>query len=135
MSIFTWNPSYSVSVEKFDNHHKKLIEMINELHEKMMEGKGKETMVNIVKNLKDYADYHFIAEEKLMEEHNYPQYEEHKSEHEAFFRKVKEIENDFNSDKRDVAIRTYRFLKDWLINHIQGVDKKYSDFFNTLEIY
>lgn len=135
MSIFTWNTSYSVNVEEFDKHHKKLIEMINQLHEKMMEGKGKETMVNIVKELKDYANYHFSAEEELMEKHSYPYYKEHKSEHEAFFSKVKEIENDINSDKRDVAIRTYRFLKEWLINHIQGVDKKYTDFFNHLEIY
>lgn len=36
MALFNWNQSYSVEIDKFDNHQKKIIDLINNLHESMM---------------------------------------------------------------------------------------------------
>jgi len=40
MSLIEWSPAYSVKVKKFDDQHKKLIELINQLHDAMKAGQG-----------------------------------------------------------------------------------------------
>jgi hypothetical protein len=40
MALYDWNESYSVGVKTMDDQHKKLIGMINQLHDAMKEGKG-----------------------------------------------------------------------------------------------
>lgn len=41
MSLIQWDDNLSVNISTFDNQHKKLILMINELHEAMAQGQGK----------------------------------------------------------------------------------------------
>lgn len=66
MSIFIWNDRFTVRVEEFDNHHKKLMDLANLLHSKMMMGKGREVLEPILGELKEYTKYHFAAEEMKM---------------------------------------------------------------------
>ena len=63
MSLMTWDDRYSVKVREWDNHHKKTMNAINELHNAIADGKGKEVLERISENLASYADYHFAAEE------------------------------------------------------------------------
>lgn len=42
MPLITWSDTLSVKVQQFDDHHKKLIELINQLFNAMMGGKGKD---------------------------------------------------------------------------------------------
>lgn len=78
MALITWNENYSVKVKQFDDQHKKLIDMINELHDAMKVGKGKDVMEKILAGLIQYTVTHFANEERLMKQHNYPDYEQHK---------------------------------------------------------
>jgi methyl-accepting chemotaxis protein/hemerythrin len=43
---------------------------------------------------------------------------------------VLEFEAGLKSGKAKVTMEIMRFLKDWLIGHIQGTDKKYTQFLN-----
>ena len=42
MSLITWDESLSVNVAEIDRQHQKRVAMINELHDAMKSGKGKE---------------------------------------------------------------------------------------------
>jgi len=64
-----------------------------------------------------------------MKKYGFDGYEVHKAEHDEFIAKVSEVEEKFNSGKLVLSIEVTIFLKDWLKNHVQGTDKKYSDFF------
>ncbi|MGB9912684.1 MAG: hemerythrin, partial [Candidatus Kapaibacteriota bacterium] len=44
MAFIEWNDNYSVGVSIIDNQHKQLIRIINELHEGMGTGKGKDVL-------------------------------------------------------------------------------------------
>ncbi|MBC8551821.1 MAG: hypothetical protein H8D23_19405 [Candidatus Brocadiales bacterium] len=46
---------YCVKVRECDNHHRKTIEAINELHEEMSAGKGKEAQECILSDLTNYV--------------------------------------------------------------------------------
>ncbi len=127
MALIEWNNAqYSVRVEQFDNDHKKLLGFINELHEAMLQGKGKDKLKDILSELLDYTHYHFNAEEKQLEQAGYPELEEHKQYHRALISELNELITDFANEKREISVKTFRFLKEWLFNHIQMADKQYT---------
>ncbi|MBI5454185.1 MAG: hemerythrin family protein [Deltaproteobacteria bacterium] len=130
MALFTWSEEYSVNVASFNGHHRKLMELINELHDSMKRGKGPEAVGVVLKSLIEYTKVHFSAEQYLMITHGYPGYEAHKAEHDALVRKVEEL-----ADKHGrgiaVTVEVFQFLKDWLTKHIKETDGKYSSFFTS----
>ena len=129
MTLIKWNDDlYSVQIEAIDQHHKTLIGLINQLHEAMLAGRGKDIMDGILHELNDYTSYHFNAEEELMRKHSYPlnDYQFHKNEHDNFKVKLSELMEKYRNDERAISIDTFKFLKEWLLNHIQKVDNKIS---------
>ena len=130
MSLIKWDESLSVNVAEIDLQHKKLVAMINELHDAMKSGKGKDVMGNIISGLISYTATHFKAEEKYFTLYKYPDTTAHMKEHAAFVKKVSDFQHDFEGGRLTVSIDTLYFLRDWLQGHIKGTDKKYSAFFN-----
>jgi hemerythrin len=130
MALLSWSDSYSVKVKQFDEQHKKLIDMINQLHDAMKSGKGSETMGPVLKALATYTQTHFAAEEQLMKHYGYPDYESHKKEHNQLVMQVVDIQKQLLAGKAPITQTVMNFLRDWLVKHIQGVDKNYGLFFN-----
>ncbi|HWI54785.1 MAG TPA: bacteriohemerythrin [Desulfobacteria bacterium] len=130
MAYLAWDEKYSVGVKEIDAQHQKLIDLVNQLHEAMKQGKGKDIMSQVLQTLINYTATHFGTEEKYMTAFNYPQFSLHKMEHEKFVKKVLDFQKDYNSGKLALTIDIMNFLKDWLVSHIQGTDKKFGPFFN-----
>ena len=128
--IVTWDDKYSVNVSEIDNQHKKLVDLINKLHDAMKQGKSKEVLSEIISELINYTDVHFKTEEKYFDKFNYPKSDAHKTLHKNFVDKVLDFKNKYESGNAALSIEIINFLKDWLINHINGSDKEYSSFFN-----
>lgn len=126
MALFEWTEDLSVGVLTIDEQHKKLIAIINELNDAMKNGKAKEIIGKVIKELLDYTKYHFSKEEGLMAQANYIGIESHKLIHSQFVKNIENFENDFKNGKITVTLELINFLKDWLIKHIMGTDKKYS---------
>ena len=129
MALISWNQDLSVQVAQFDNQHKELVGLVNDLHDAMASGKGNTVLGKTLAKLIDYTKTHFAAEEKLMKQHSYPGYLSHKMEHDTLTRKALEIRTTFDSGKMVMSVELMNFLKDWLTKHIKGVDKKYGPFF------
>jgi hemerythrin len=130
MALIQWTSIFSVNVAEIDKQHQKLIALINSLNDAMKQGKGKESLAGIIDELSNYAANHFAFEEKYFDKFGYPAAASHKLEHTNFAKKVSEFKNGFDSGRLALTIEVMAFLKDWLQNHIQGIDKKYSSFFN-----
>lgn len=131
MALLTWNNNYSVNIKKIDEQHQQLINLINELHDNMKIGKGKDVLGTIIKKLADYTVYHFKTEEKLFEQYNYPENRLHTEAHNVLIAKVKALQADFSSGKAILTMDVMTFLKEWLTGHIMGSDKKYSEYLNS----
>lgn len=125
MTLITWSDAYSVNSAEMDAQHKKLVGMINDLHDAMKDGNGKESLGRTLDGLIDYAGMHFADEEKLMAKVNFAELPAHKLEHEAFVKKALKLQADFHSGEVVMSFTVMEFLKDWLLNHILKVDKKY----------
>ncbi len=130
MALINWNNDYSMNIKDIDNQHIKLVNLINDLHSAMKEGKGMEIINNIISELVSYTKYHFTFEENLMSKYNYPESPQHKQLHEVFTKKVVKFENDIKNGNKFISQEVLSFLKNWLIDHIKGTDKNYSSFLN-----
>ncbi len=134
MAIIAWKNEFCVKVREWDNHHRKIIDTINELHEAMSASKGKEVLEGILNNLTNYADYHFAAEEREMLKHNYPDYTEYRYKHQKMLSNVKALIEDYKQGKKDLSHDISIFLSNWLNKHIAGTDKRYSSFMNSVGV-
>lgn len=130
MALITWSDSYGVKVKQFDDQHKKLINMVNDLHDAMRVGKGKEVLEKIMAGLIQYTNTHFADEERLMKLLGYPGYERHKKEHNLLVMQVIDVQRKYNEGGAVLSQSVMTFLRDWLQKHIQGVDENYGPFLN-----
>ena len=130
MPLITWNDSYSVKVKQMDDQHKKLVDIINHLHDAMKAGKGKDAVDKVLTDLIAYTKTHFASEESLMKLHAYPGYEEQKKAHNSLVMQVVDIQKKFEAGNAPLSQDVMNFLKDWLIKHIQGTDQKYGPYLN-----
>ncbi len=128
MSAINWNDSLSVKINSIDLQHKKLIDLINGFYDHINQGSQKVKMLELIKSLKDYTVFHFSTEEKYMKQYNYPEFSNHKKEHEIFIKKVHDFEDRYMNGKLILTIEITNFIKDWVTNHIMNTDKKYSEF-------
>lgn len=131
MPLFEWSPDLSVNIKEIDAQHKKLIDILNLLHDSMRTGRGKDVMGKVLKDLTDYTVYHFNTEERLFEKHGYPEYRMHKRQHDDLTEQVVEIKKKFEAGQVAITVELMTFLKNWLNDHIRQSDKKYGAFLNS----
>jgi hemerythrin len=128
-SLLVWNDSFLVNCEVIDNQHKGLVETTNELIRGCEKGNVLRDVL-FIKTLRkavEYAQIHFATEEKYMQQVNYPDFQAHKKEHEAFVSEVVQQLKAFEENRNDPVVLV-GFLKDWLFNHIAVSDKKYAPY-------
>jgi hemerythrin len=129
MPLFEWNDKFSVEVKKYDEQHKNLIKILNDLYDAMKIGKSTVVMSEIFDSLLDYTKYHFNDEEESLKKYNYEEYTLHKAEHDNLTVKVLDYKKKFENKEILISVELLNFLKDWLTNHIMKTDRKYGNFF------
>jgi hemerythrin len=130
MDYIKWTDDLSVGVELFDNEHKDLVRLVNDLNQLIFVGDKVSAMEKALAGLIEYTKTHFADEEKYMVKYNYPDYQKHKDEHEKLTAKVLDFQKRLTEGKANFSIELINFLRDWLIHHIQGSDMHYKAFFN-----
>ena len=84
MPAFQWEEKYSLNIAIIDEQHKKIIELLNKLFDAIAIDQVSKVLVPIIEEIVAYSDYHFVTEEFFMTTHRYPEYAEHKKEHDEF---------------------------------------------------
>jgi hemerythrin len=134
MSFANWTDSYSVNVQRLDDEHKKLFAIINELHEGMKAGRGKDVLQSVLDQLLSYTEQHFKDEEGLLQRAAYPALIAHRALHEEFVSKVKGFRKDFQSGAAAISVDVLEYLRNWLTQHIMGTDHQYTVAMNAAGI-
>jgi len=75
---------------------------------------------------------HFAHEEKLFAQTRYPEAAAHKKQHDELTRQVLEVQAKFHrGETGTLTLEIMNFLRNWLVNHILGSDKKYGPHLNS----
>lgn len=139
--ILMWTQMLSVGIKSFDEDHRRLIHIVNELHAatKYLDADGNveaEEIEIALHRLENYVKYHCLSEEKLMAKTRYPGYEAHKKEHDKLVDMLVDMNRRFKGSvsARD-AEEIMEAMHEWVANHINVVDKGYTDFLNKAGIF
>ena len=130
MSLMVWNDSFATQVGDVDTHHKRLIELINEIYRGIMLEQGKEVVDSKLNELVNFTVMHFGYEEKLFDKYGYEDSISHKEKHKTLLGQVGDFVGRYKGGE-DVSHELLTFLKNWLMNHILGVDQKYAPFLRS----
>jgi hemerythrin len=104
MPFFEWNDRMSVGHEMIDHDHQKLIHYVNQMHEAMIVGHGKDIVGPILHSLIAYTRDHFGREET-----------------------VTELQAKYAAGTVALSVDVMQFLRDWLKNHILKSDREAAD--------
>lgn len=126
MAFVDWKPQYSVGHPEIDEQHKRLVGLINQLHEAMKAGGRPEDLMRIMNELVNYTRYHFAHEEKLMQQAGYSDLAAHQRVHRSMVEQVEKLRQEAGANRAGFSIKLMGFLKNWLTDHILGSDMKYA---------
>ena len=131
MPLIIWNKSIEIDIQKIDNQHKKLVEIINDLYDAMNEGRSNDAIEEILNRLVDYTEYHFSTEEHYFKKFNYSDAEAHKKEHDHFCQQIRDYRKALDEGNNNEALTSevWNLLQNWLVQHINSSDKKYKPLF------
>ncbi|HOX31763.1 MAG TPA: bacteriohemerythrin [Spirochaetales bacterium] len=125
MAFMDWDASLETGNPTIDAQHRRLIALVNELHEAMRGGKGSSVLEHIFSELGSYTKYHFATEEKAFELYGYERREEHARQHAELLRSVAELAGKIERKELGISVDVLTFLTDWVRNHIRKEDMQY----------
>jgi hemerythrin len=129
MATMQWDNSLCVGVREMDEQHEHLTDVINSLYYAYMDGRQRDYLGEIIRQVNDYADYHFRAEEALMERLGgaYEEEARHKAQHVEFFSRVINFLFDYLDGQQDITPELLDYLTDWWLGHIRGMDARLAE--------
>lgn len=124
--MIAWRETYNIGVSQVDEQHQRLVVKLNEFLDACIQQKGKENIIETLAFLKEYTVEHFRDEEEIMLKYNFPEYAEHKKDHDDFVAVVEELEQSIVNQGATIlsTLKLNKTLTDWLLTHISKSDMK-----------
>ena len=123
---YEWDPSLETGNKIIDAQHKSMIAALNNLISAYDHGKAPLEIQKTIDFLVEYIIKHFSDEEKLQEEHGYPDIIEHINGHIDLMNKVAALTKNLDNEgySNEFVEHTIRFMTEWITQHIKGDDFK-----------
>ncbi|MGD0566174.1 MAG: hemerythrin family protein [Candidatus Goldiibacteriota bacterium] len=125
-----WTPDLSVGIGEIDVQHRKMVRKLNDIAGAVEADKGMEEIEEAIKYFEVYSDEHFKTEEGYMTLYMYPEYADHKKNHDKILADMAEVRENFSggrSDKKDVYAASKK-VADWFLIHMKTTDSRMAIF-------
>ncbi|MEX6503302.1 bacteriohemerythrin [Pseudomonas zhanjiangensis] len=124
MAYLVWQDDLNTGIAVIDEQHRRIVDMINQLHQAQARGGSRAEVGEVLGGLVDYTLSHFAFEEALLEEAGYAFTKPHKRVHEIFTGRVRDYGLRFEAGE-DITEELIGMLSRWLFNHIRSDDAGY----------
>jgi hemerythrin len=118
-----WDKKYETGNALIDAEHKILVMLFKKLDIALKTKLSGETLSRIVVEVKKFAEFHFISEENLMHETNYPGLRSHVIIHSNLISELNLMISRISNNKV-LPEEVLEFLNDWLVSHIGEEDQR-----------
>ena len=121
-----WDNRFCMGCQEVDDQHRGLFAFVGELLDQCFEGSSVEKLNDALDVLVEYAVNHFRDEEAVQLRCGFPDYAQHKSQHEDFALVVVDLVHRFSlhGSSEELSRDVNAIVVDWLIHHICEEDSK-----------
>jgi len=121
-----WSDAYSVGDKTMDAQHSNLFELINSSMLLIKQDIESETTIKAAEKLAEAAFKHLSDEEAMLKAAKYNDFDAHFKVHEKLRADLNLMRDKYKQGDRTALIEFTLFMKNWLVDHIYRVDKKYA---------
>jgi hemerythrin-like metal-binding protein len=126
VAFFPWSKGeYSIGLNVFDLEHERLAALISSVHEAVLVDRDRAKAGRLLEHLIEQTRAHFNHEERSMADVEFPGLQAHVEEHERLLTDLRGLLRQFQSGTLS-AMALPKFLKEWLVPHIQDSDRLYA---------
>ena len=124
--MYIMKDEYKVGIEFIDEQHARLFELANETYNLLNDNLRTDKydkIVDLITELKEYAIFHFKAEEEYMKSIQYKKMFTQKIEHQEYIKKFDDLDlNHIDENQDKYILELLNFLNNWLVEHILEKD-------------
>jgi hemerythrin len=142
-SFIAWREDWLLGIADVDDEHRKLVALLNRIAERRCcgsdagparpDGADSALVVTMLAELGEEVRKHFRNEEGHMQEAGYPDYDDHRYEHLELLAEFAELMRDIERGGLEcLDAATLESLKNWLLGHLAGADKRFGDYYRAL---
>jgi len=135
VTLLTWNHACSVGIRAMDDQHGILMDTMNELRLAVVRGAGREQVSEVLDRLIEFTRMHFSSEEQLLGRYEYPGMEAHRGEHQRLLAQILQSAHRVQHGEKVQMRPLLVFLREWYLEHIEGVDREYGPWLNERGVY
>lgn len=129
MSFVAWDDRFTSGIRIFDDEHKALIAIVNQLHDAFMSGVERAALSRICDELTEYVMLHFRHEEMYFDDWHYPDKQAHIAAHRQLREQVFAYRGQIlDRPSLEMANELFGFLRLWLTEHILSDDRYFCEF-------
>jgi hemerythrin-like metal-binding protein len=121
--LIHWDKKFETGNDLIDAEHRILVMLFKKLDIAIKTGSPTETVSRIIVEVKKFAEFHFISEENLMFETNYPGLRSHVVIHSNLLSELNLMVSRISGHK-EYPEGVLNFLNAWLIVHIGEEDQR-----------
>lgn len=123
--LITWQREFDTGVERVDQQHRRLVEIINGLYHNIGAGQGEAAILGVLGELTRYAEHHFATEERLLSLLGPASRGTavHIAAHETYRQRIGDIRARHEAGENLVAIQVLAFVSEWWVGHIAECDR------------
>lgn len=122
-----WRPEYAIGISEIDLQHRRLLDSLRRIeHLCDTPGDGAHAPLwRALEELNEYAAYHFLTEEALLEEHlaSTPETARHLAAHRSYWSIIADFRSRHARREAGLAEALVAYLNRWWIGHILGTDR------------
>lgn len=124
-----------VNIQQFDTDHEILVAITNRLHAAIKDGTAQQQLSPLLEELTRFTQMHFMAEEEVLQTHDYPDLTEHRQSHLQILGQLKRLCESRLNGSNPLPISVLQFLLNWLTDHTMAFDRKYGPYLNNRGVY
>lgn len=130
-----WREALSIGNDLIDQDHRHLLSLINTVEELLTTDRPCTELLAAIDRLRDYTDFHFTREERIMLRLQYTKYDHHKHAHRSLIDQLTQATRPIRNPAQDLLPTTaglpeeirdsvVNLLRHWLLDHILKEDMK-----------
>lgn len=118
--LMQWSESDNLGIPIIDKQHRELYKMLNELHQAMAQGQGKDAAADVMARLYPFIREHFDEEEKALLQLKSPAYRRCRLKHTEELAMIQVFLTDRSATDPSAVIDLLYFLDSLLDGHIDS---------------